>query len=354
MSKNIEQRICIKFCVKNEISASEALKMLQKCYGDETNSRATVFAWYKLFKEGRELVDDGERSGRPSTSKTEDNVNKVKELVLQNRRYTIRDIVGITGLSFGSIQTILKSDLGLRRVQSRLVPKTLNFFEKQRRVEMAEEMLSMSDNDLKNVITGDETWIYAYDVEVAHQSSEYRFIGEGKPKRPRRSRSKIKVMLTVFFDSYGVVHKEFLPTGQTVNKEYYLNVMRHLREAIRQKRPDSWKTNSWFLHHDNAPSHNALVIRQFLAKNSTNVVPQAPYSPDLSPCDFFLFSKLKYPLRGKRFETVDEIKQKSLEVLNTIPKIEYERCFEDWKKRFHKCIAVSGDYFEGDDINLDE
>ena len=108
------------------------------------------------------------------------------------------------------------------------------------------------------------------------------------------------MMLTVFFDYRGVVHYEFLPTGQTVNKEYYLSVMRHLREAIRKKRPELWATNSWILRHDK-PSHTALILREFLAKNSTHVAPQPPYSLDLAPCDFWLFRKLKRPLRGNRF-----------------------------------------------------
>ena len=64
--------------------------------------------------------------------------------------------------------------------------------------------------------------------------------------------------LTVFFDYRGVVHQEFLPYGRTVNKEYYLVVMRRLREAIRRKRPELWKNNSWLLHHDNAPAHSSL------------------------------------------------------------------------------------------------
>ena len=88
-------------------------------------------------------------------------------------------------------------------------------------------------------------------------------------------------MLTVFFDYRGVVHYEFLPPGQTVNKEYYLSIMRRLREAIRLKRPDLWKDNSWFLQHNNAPSHTALVLRDHFAKKSTNIVPQAPHLPDL-------------------------------------------------------------------------
>ena len=70
-----------------------------------------------------------------------------------------------------------------------------------------------------------QSWIYVYDPETTDQSSEYRLKGE----RPCQSRSKIKVKLTVFLNYRGVVYYEFLPTGQTVNKEYYLRVMRHLR-----------------------------------------------------------------------------------------------------------------------------
>ena len=354
MSHNLEQRYCIKFCVRNEFSTAETLRMLQKAFGEQAMSRASVYDWYKLFKEGRERVEDEPRLGRPSTSTDEKHVKEIKDLVLKNRRLTIRDLGDIVGISKGSVNTILKEHLGLRRCASRLVPKTLNFFEKQRRVNVCQEMLSDYQSAMKRIITGDETWIYAYDPETADQSSEYRAKGEPKPKKSRQSRSKIKVMLTVFFDYRGVVHYEFLPTGQTVNKEYYLSVMRRLREAIRKKRKNLWEDNSWFLHHDNAPAHTALIIRDHFAKNSTHIVPQPPYSPDLAPCDFWLFSKLKRPLRGHRFESIEEIQRESLRELMAIPKSDFSHCFEDWKKRWHMCIAAGGDYFEGDEIDFVE
>lgn len=214
MSEKVQQRSCIKFCFKNGISASETLEMLKKAFGDNALSRASVFDWYKLFKGGRERVEDDERPGRPSTSTDEHHVKEVKDLVLKNRRLTIRDLVDITQISFGSIQSILKDHLGLRRVASRLVPKTLNFFEKERRVNVCETMISDYQNVIKRIITGDETWIYAYDPETANQSSEYRAKGEPRPKKARQSKSKIKVMLTVFFDYRGVLfHYEFLPPG---------------------------------------------------------------------------------------------------------------------------------------------
>ena len=84
--------------------------------------------------------------------------------------------------------------------------------------------------------------------------------------------------------------------------------MRRLREQIRRKRSDLWKENSWILHHDNAPSHKAFIVNEFLAKNSTNIIEQPPYSPDMAPADFFLFPKLKLPIRGTRFQSIEDIK----------------------------------------------
>jgi transposase len=105
-------------------------------------------------------------------------------------------------------------------------------------------------------------------------------------------------MLIAFLGYEGVVYHTFVPRGQTVNKEYYMEELKSLREAVRKNRPDSWWEKKWMLHHDNAPAHASLLIREFLAKNETMVVPQTPYSLDLAPADSFLFPKLKYTLKG--------------------------------------------------------
>ena len=81
--------------------------------------------------------------------------------------------------------------------------------------------------------------------------------------------------------------------GATVNKEHYMQIVRNLREAIRQKRPHLWKNKNWLLHYDNAPAYTSLLVCEFLAKNNTIILPQPLYSPDLATCDFFLFPKLK-------------------------------------------------------------
>ena len=86
--------------------------------------------------------------------------------------------------------------------------------------------------------------------------------------------------------------------------------------------------------------NHRLTIRDLtdhFAKNSTHIVPQPPYSPDLAPCEFWLFPKLKRP-RELRFDTIEEIQAESKKALKAIPEIEFNNCFDDWKNRWHKCI----------------
>ena len=118
------------------------------------------------------------------------------------------------------------------------------------------------------------------------------------------SQSKIKVMFVVLFDWKGIVHHEFLPCGQMVNKLLYQKVLVRLKDAVHRKRTELWENQTWMLHHDNAPAHASLIISSYLAKHQTSVVPHPPYSPDLAPADFFLFPKLQTTLKGRRFETI--------------------------------------------------
>ena len=83
--------------------------------------------------------------------------------------------------------------------------------------------------------------------------------------RRRRGRSEAgpRACLSFFFDIRGVVHREFVPQGQTVNAEFYCTVLKRLKEDIRRKRPELWRDGNWVLHHDNAPAHSGLKTRVF-------------------------------------------------------------------------------------------
>ena len=122
-------------------------------------------------------------------------------------------------------------------------------------------------------------------------------------RRQRTLRSKFKAMLIVFFDIQGIVMAEWVPSGQMANQQYYTEVLTKLRESVRRKRLEL-RRNGWILHQDNAPAHNALSVKQFLANKNTTVLEHPPYSPDLAPCNFYLFPKIKSVLKGIHFVSV--------------------------------------------------
>jgi histone-lysine N-methyltransferase SETMAR len=130
-------------------------------------------------------------------------------------------------------------------------------------------------------------------------------------------------VLTAFFDAEGLVHNEFLPQRQAMNQTVYITFLQRLRDAVCRKRPHKLSSSTWLLHHDNAPCHAALNVREFLAKHSIPVVPHPPYSPDLALCSFFLFLRLKSILKGKRFQDVAEIQLNTTRQLQAIPKQAY-------------------------------
>ena len=92
-----------------------------------------------------------------------------------------------------------------------------------------------------------------------------------------------------------------------MNKEYYVEVLKRLRDAVRRKRPRFWSSGDWLLPHDNAPAHSSDLVQQFLAKHKIVKFRQPPYSSDIAPCDFWMFPKSKQALKGKRFDDMETI-----------------------------------------------
>ena len=130
--------------------------------------------WYNRFKEGRENVKDDARPGRPSTSTTDENIEAAKKMILDNCRLTIRAAADDVAISFGSCHANFTDVLGMKRAAAQIVPKLLHFEHKQQRMDIAQEMLTMFNNDpdlLKKDITGDELWLYGYDIETKPQPS---------------------------------------------------------------------------------------------------------------------------------------------------------------------------------------
>lgn len=351
ISLKIEQRINLKFLVKLRKPPSECFQLLKEVFGDNCMSRTRVFEWHKRFSEGREEVEDDERTGRPVTSRIEENVKKVNEIVRKDRRLSLRMISDLSNIDRETVRKILHEDLKMTKVCAKMVPKNLTPEQKENRKNICIDIMQQLAADpglLEKVVTCDETWIFQYDPETKRQSMHWKTQSSPRMKKARMSKSKLKAMLIVFFDVRGVIMVEWVPEGQTVNQKYYIEVLEKLRERVRKKRPDMWKNNSWILHQDNAPAHNALSVKRFLAKKSIPVLEHPPYSPDLAPCDFYLFPKIKSSLKGTRFESVEDVKQKTADLLKRLTLNDMQHCFEQWKTRMQRCIDRDGEYVEGD------
>ena len=134
-----------------------------------------------------------------------------------------------------------------------------------------------------------------------------------KSKKVGLEKSKVKTILVCFYDNKGIIYHEFVPEGQTVTGSFYLSVLECLWKRIRRFRPEYSAPGSWFLH-DNAPVRRAVVVQEFLALKQVCMLNQPPSSPDLSPCDYFLFPKLKLPLKERLFEDVQERHPRSCDI----------------------------------------
>ena len=147
------------------------------------------------------------------------------------------------------------------------MPRLLTKEQKVHRLNVCQDILQQLEADdklLENVIKGDELSVFQYDPETKQQTRQSKSESSPRPKKARKQRSQVKVMLITFFDHNGLLHQEFVPQRQTVNQLFYEEVLTRLVNKIRQKQRASWAQKTWTLHHDNAPAHTALSVKQFL------------------------------------------------------------------------------------------
>jgi len=168
-----EQRVSAKFCVKLGKFVTETYDLLKKFYGDECLPRTQVFEWFKRFKEGREEIGDDQCPGRTSTSEIDANIEKVGEIVRQNRRLSIRAVAEFINITKETVRQILHK----KKVCSEMVPRLLTPEQKEIRMNICADILQNTENDpnfLENVITCNESWFFQYDPENKHQSMHWK------------------------------------------------------------------------------------------------------------------------------------------------------------------------------------
>ena len=149
----------------------------------------------------------------------------------------------------------------------------------------------------------------------------------------------------MFWDSEGMILTHCIPKSTTVMGQTYEDVLQtKFLPALREKRPE--KVAAVFLPHDNTPPHRAARVHQFFDDNNFEVVPHAPYSPDLAPSDFRLFPTLKDTLRGRIFSSRSALATAIFQWSQRTPKEVFAAAMQSWRQRCEKCVRLQGDYVE--------
>lgn len=345
----IEYRSVIKFLTKENESAKNIHERMAKVYGDECPSMATVYRWHSEFKRGRDSAEDDVRSGRPTTSTTDENADTVHDLIMTDRRLTIEMMAEILDISFGSVWTIIHEHLDMRKVCAQWVPKILRKAEMNSRVELAKQFLSKFktswDQIRRRLVTCDETWIYHDEPHTRQSGMEWRKRGEKGPKKPKVRENRGKLMATFFWDCRGVIMIDYLPRGQTMNGDYYADLMRQLREQIKKKRRGMLAKGVLLLQ-DNARVHTCNVSKSAIEECGYELIPHPAYSPDLAPSDYHLFSNLKREKCGTKFTDDNGVQQWIQNWIDSQTEEFFAAGIDGLLPRLEECIRLRGDYLE--------
>ena len=288
-----EQRVYCKIQAQLGFPPTKIHADLQKVYGNGALKYATVCKLVRPFNDGRDLVENDPRVGRPVS------------ILLLWKRYTVQEIEELSGIHSSSVLKILREGLGLRKIW---VPHLLTDEQKQSQVRLASQVIEKYDKcdpcRLEEIVTGDETWIYHFQHDSKAKSKVWVSSEGERPVIACRCKSSNRMLYAIFFDSKGPVLQIPVPKGSSITGKFYReSVLTQLVDFYQKCRPRNGVCGIKLLH-DNAPAHKSATVQEYLQESGLDVLDHPPYSPDLSPCDFWLFPRLKEMLAGHRFESI--------------------------------------------------
>ncbi len=242
---------------------------------------------------------------------------------------------------------MLHKDLNLNKKAAKLVPHQLtadhcrqcrlfcqDFLRRCRRI----------PHFLSSVVTTDEAWFYLIETRTKQENMQWLAPTDNCPQEPRRPRNCKKLMVVPFFDRRGIVHLSCL-INTNVNAEVFHPLLQEARQSLLNRRIQVRRQpHRSVFHMDNAPAHRARCVRDWLEAVEWSRIPHPPYSPDLSPCDFFLFPLLKKRLRGHEYGDLARLTAAVQREISEVTLRQWRLCFIDWIRR---CLLFNGNYFEG-------
>lgn len=194
---------------------------------------------------------------------------------------------------------------------------------------------------LHRMVTGDEKWVSYENVKKktqwpdSHRAPLPTLADDSRPKR---------VLLCVWWDMLGIIHFELLDMYQTITANIYCEQLHRLRRALTIKRPAMVRRKGIILQQDNARPHTAKVTKDTLMDFSWEILPHPPYSPDLAPSDYHLFRSLERFIRGKTFDSKEDIDKFLSKFFRSKTREFYTKGIEALPTRWTKVIDNRGEY----------
>lgn len=289
--QKLVQRVCVWYSMRQGVTTADTCRQIAQIFGPAVYSECSIFCWHKSFGDGRTKLGDLFRKGGAKLARNATMVSQCRRKVDRNRRVTVDHLAHSMGISHGSVVSILHKDLKLSKRAAKLVPHVLTPHQRQQRLQFCQDFLHeyrSHPDKLAKIITCDESYFHVYDPLSKQESREWLTREMNRPQVPRKEQSTKKILFLPFFDRCGLIHFEFFH-NMTVNSEVFHQVLQRLRVSIRVRRGAA----AWIQHHllrlhmDNASPHRSDVVQECLENMSIPVLKHPPYSPDLSPCDFF-------------------------------------------------------------------
>ena len=200
---------------------------------------------------------------------------------------------------------------------------------------------------MEEIVTDDETWIYNFQPDSKAKNKVWVSSEGNRPVIARSCKTSNCMLYAIFFDSKGPVLQIPVPKGSSVTGRFYIeSVLAQLVDFYQKRRPRTAVRGIKLLH-DNTLAHKSTTVQEYLKESGLNVLDHPPYSTDLSPCDFWLFPRLKEMLAGHRFESRCGIGSAVYQRLQHIPTEDYRVAFRKWVDQCKMCVEADRAYFEG-------
>jgi histone-lysine N-methyltransferase SETMAR len=249
------------------------------------------------------------------------------------------------GISPSTVREILRRELGLSQFNRKWVSHLLSNDQKKLRVDASRKLLSMlgmyAEHNFEGIAPGDESW-FQYS---SYSDSMFADSRESVVPRVRQGISGRKTMITIFFTSTRLLVLEALPKGAKFNQDYFIDAIFPglYNEKTRISRKKGFPAFS--VHIDNSMCYNGNKISEKLAKGSIERDPPPLYSPDISPCGFWLFGMLQQKMKDREFQSQPAILSAVAKISNDLTFTDVQRIFQEWMERLAWVIGNNGAYY---------